>query len=310
MEHTNRGSKTGIVLAVLAAGVAFFAFSGSSKAAAPANPCQPFIDKANKLLPTAKASDIPALTELAKNARDLGCGDLADTIEKKIKDLGGKPTPVTPPAPPKPAPGVQAVILPRGTQGTLSGPDPIAFAKAHGTTIDQIAALNPKLVFGVISENLGSVRAMDCGIESPLVTNSSGIEVANPEYPKSISWHHNGQVDAATNLPVFKSGQTSKTSHRISDGGGGIDCGEHGTGVGQTFFAAGSWRFVRPWLSGEAVAIPAPASIGGDHSMHDVAVAGCIACEEPNPKDKFAEEENQLEFGNVRFGAIPFGGLQ
>ncbi len=292
-----RSSGFGFVLAAAAGVGAFLLLSGDSKAAAPpkpSDPCQPLIDRANKLLPTAKESDLPALRELATTAKTLGCTALESDVNKKISELTKKPAPPGP----KPPSNKMAAIP--------SGAGPVEFAAKYGITIERLAALNPTLTWGVVHEDL-SRRVADCGLHKPLLPATGGDSISggpNPEYPGSIIWDPTYTVNAGDYMPIFQTVSTGPRAYRKSDGAGGIDCASSASGVGRIFSAAGATRFVAPWRTGLELLVPSVAVAGVAGEM-DASVEGCIACELPNPKDKFVEAATEKA---VAFGSMPFGG--
>lgn len=304
MEKSGSGMKVALLAGVAVGAVLLF--SGKSKAAGSttADPCKPLIDKANKVLPTATAADIPALKELASSAQTLGCLDLVATINKKIADLSKTTTPGTG----TPKPKYQLVPVP-------SGMGPIEFSKKYGMSVADLVKLNStKLVRGVIDQELGKI-VQDCKLQPVLNPATGGDDASggpNPEYFGSTVWTHTGQVDNATNRAMFRT-QNTKPYQRVQDWLGAIDCANPGSPTGRTYYEGGAQRYVKPWFGGLELLVPTSAvGVAGDNA---VSVEGCIACELPNPKaqrelDEAMERAEEIaEAGDPRFGALPFGGV-
>lgn len=91
-EHHAAAGKSSLgALALIggAAALAFFAFGGTSKAAAPTpKPCGLVLDE--NALKTATVADLADLIALANKAKAEGCTDIANQVQKKIDELSSK----------------------------------------------------------------------------------------------------------------------------------------------------------------------------------------------------------------------------
>lgn len=292
MAQKSRGG-AGAVAILLGLGIGALVLFGGGGSAGAATPVTPDEDKCKKLIAdfatkaghtidVATKSDIPALNDLRTVAVSLGCTDLVTQIDAKIKEVtpttggGGGSVPKT-----------QVVTL-TASGGTLSGPNPMDFAASFGMTLSQMVAMNPSLIVGN-TEAVSGTRFADCGIAEAVglsdLPTSTTLEAAQKvaKIAKTKLWLSNGQVDDATNRPVFANEAASGEGfgHRVSDGAGGIDCSNHGVGVGRIF--SGS-RFIKPWKAGQKVTVFKSAGVAGEATplcascSGEASISGCSAC--------------------------------